>query len=58
METQSDFDLDYLYERARKIKKRPDEATEEKFLELVGKRTNDNVAVDEARRWAFKEIYG
>ena len=37
METQSDYDLDWLYESARRIKKRPDEETEERFLELVGK---------------------
>lgn len=58
METQADYDLEWLYESARRIKKRPDEVTENRFLELVGKRVNDGYAVDHARRWALKELYG
>lgn len=58
MESQADQDIDWLYEKARALKKRPDEATEERFIELVGKRINDGAAVAEARRWALKEIYG
>ena len=58
METQADHDLDWLYESARRIGKRPDEITEERFLELVGKQFSDGMGVAESRRWAFKEIYG
>lgn len=58
METQADYDLEWLYEAARRIKRRPDEVIEERFLELVGKQVNDGKSVDHARRWALKEIYG
>jgi hypothetical protein len=58
MDTQADYDVDWLYEAARRIGKRPDEAVEERFLELVGKRVNDDFDVASARRWALKQIYG
>jgi hypothetical protein len=53
-----DFDLDWLYNESRKIGKRPDEGHEERFLELVGKRINDNMSVAEARRRSFIDLYG
>ena len=56
--SEEEFDLDWLYEQARKIGKRPDEAQEERFLELVGKRVNDDISISEARRISFIDIFG
>ena len=56
--SEEEFDLDWLYEAARKIGKRPDEAQEERFLELVGKRVNDDISIQEARRISLIDIFG
>ena len=58
MSLEIESDIDWLYEAARKIGKIPNEDTEERFVELVGKKTNDDVALQPARLWAFREIYG
>ena len=55
--SRDDNDLEWLYEQSRKIGKRPTEEQEELFLELVGKWDSDNKPIDEARRWALKELY-
>lgn len=52
-----DKDIEWLYQAAEKIGKRPTEADEERFCELVAKRTADDMPEMQARREALKEMY-
>ena len=52
-----DKDIDWLYQTAERLKKRPTEVDEERFCELVAKKTADNMPEMQARREALKEMY-
>ena len=58
IEKYEDEDLNYLYSKARKIGRLPSEDDEMKFLEIVGRWDSDNKSIDEARLFAFRELYG
>ena len=50
-------DVDYLYNWAQKIGKRPTEDDEYTFVETIGKLVNDGYSEMYARREAFKRLY-
>lgn len=54
---EQEFTLNWFYESAGKIRKRPTVEDENNFLQLIEKFVSNGFDKEEARRLAFKRIY-